>query len=83
MQIVIDLPKEQYDLVKKESKNSTTELCLMNAVADGTPLPEHHGKIGDIDKLQAVFNKNVVGADAFDDLFDAAEAIVPATERSN
>ena len=38
MQIVIDIPEDEYELVRHENKSYRTELVLMNAVAEGTPL---------------------------------------------
>ena len=84
MRIVIDIPNElKWALDKNEEYRLYTESVghvMLTAIKNGTVLPEHYGRLGDIDKLKAVFNKNVVGANAFDDLFDAAEAIVPATK---
>ena len=45
MKIVIDIPEEEYELVRHENKSYMTELVLMNAVAKGIPLPEHHGDL--------------------------------------
>ncbi len=55
-------------------------LALREAVKRGTPLPEPHGKIGDIDRLQKAFERNVAGAEAYIDLFNAAPPLIPATE---
>ena len=49
MQIVIDIPEEQYELARHGNKSYTTELELMNAVANGTPLPKGHGRLKDVD----------------------------------
>ena len=49
MQIVIEIPDEEYELVRHENKSFRTELELMNAVANGTPLPKHHGRLKDAD----------------------------------
>lgn len=42
MQIVIEISKEEYELVRHGNKSPLTELELMNAVANGTPLPKGH-----------------------------------------
>lgn len=55
-----------------------TGLCELTKCIKIQPLPETHGKIGDIDRLYEVFKKNVVGADAFKELFDIAPAIIEA-----
>ena len=51
MKIVIDIPEEEYELVRHENKSFRTELELMNAVANGTPLPKGHGDLVDFDRL--------------------------------
>ncbi len=51
MKIVIDISEEEYELVRHGNKSYTTELELMNAVANGIPLPEHHGRLIDADAL--------------------------------
>ena len=40
MKLIIDIPEEEYELVRHENKSFRTELELMNAVANGTPLPK-------------------------------------------
>ena len=47
MKIVIDIPEDEYELVRHENKSYRTELVLMNAVAEGTPLPKGHGDLID------------------------------------
>lgn len=49
MQIVIDIPKEKYDLCKKWKPSERNE--LQEAVANGIPLPKGHGRLKDIDKI--------------------------------
>ena len=59
MQIVIELDDNIYGLLKRterlfkyiDEENDTVETALMKAVADGTPLPEHHGRLIDADAL--------------------------------
>ena len=53
MKLIIDIPKEEYELVRHENKSFRTELELMNAVANGTPLPKGHGDLIDRDDLLA------------------------------
>ncbi len=55
MKIVIDIPKEEYELVQHGNKSYTTELVLMNAVAEGTPLPKGHGRIIDESKINTIY----------------------------
>ena len=40
MKMIIDISEEQYKLIRHGNKSYTTELELMNAVANGTPLPK-------------------------------------------
>lgn len=49
MQIIIDIPKEKYDLCKKWKPSERNE--LQEAVANGIPLPKGHGRLKDIDKI--------------------------------
>lgn len=49
MELVINISKEEYELVRNGNKSFRTELELMNAVANGTPLPKHHGRLKDVD----------------------------------
>ena len=51
MKVIIDIPKEEYELIRHGNKSYITELTLLNAVVDGTPLPEHHGRLIDADAL--------------------------------
>ena len=46
MQIVIDIPKEKYELIMRCGKDETnypTTLALYDAVKSGTVLPKHGG----------------------------------------
>ena len=63
MKIVIDIHDKLYDLIKHyersieiiEEENDTLEITLMRAVINGTPLPEHHGRLIDESKINKVF----------------------------
>ena len=50
MQVVIDIPKEKYDLCKKWKPSERSE--LQEAVAKGTPLPKGHGRLIDADDVK-------------------------------
>lgn len=81
MQIVINIDDEDYDditLTGGNIINLGVLLDLREAVRNGTPLPKGHGRIGDLDRLYNVFDKNVVSADAFKELFDYAPTIIEA-----
>lgn len=45
MQIVIDIPKEYYEILKEMSDETLS--MDMAIIKYGTPLPEHHGRIID------------------------------------
>jgi hypothetical protein len=51
MQIVIDIPEEDYIRLRDEGMfgNVTT---FKRAVRESTPLPKGHGRIGDLDALE-------------------------------
>lgn len=54
MQIVIDIPEELYEGIERRDGALETEyVCdeLMKAVDNGTPLPENHGRIVDLDTV--------------------------------
>lgn len=51
MKLLIDIPEEEYELVRHENKSYRTELVLMNAVAEGTPLPKGHERLISADSL--------------------------------
>ena len=66
MKIVIDISEEQYKLVRHGNKSYTTELELMNAVANGTLLPKGHGRLIDISDIEPM-SYTVDGGDYYDD----------------
>ena len=58
MQIVIDLPKKTYNEIKERTIVNCGEIFAKNLVRrirNGTPLPEHHGRLGDLDALEEYF----------------------------
>jgi hypothetical protein len=52
MQIVIDIEQELYEEILSRKYSKTR---LEKAVAKGTPLPEKHGRLGDLDALEEYF----------------------------
>lgn len=53
MEIVIDIPEEEYKCVQITGHiGNTTQVS--NAIIDGTPLPKGHGRLIDADKTLAV-----------------------------
>ena len=77
MQIVIEIPKEDYEYLKAHHSH---EVFYGDAIANGIPLPEHYGDLVDKDKL-----KKCIPSEEFGALFavENAPTIIPATERSN
>lgn len=53
MKIVIEISDRLIKKVKDHYVNpyEVDEIC--EAILDGTPLPEHHGRLGDLDELEA------------------------------
>lgn len=82
MQIVINLPDTNIteDIIRaaKWEDGSLFDWVLRGAMKDAIILPKGHGRIGDLDRLYNVFEKNVVSADAFKELFDHAPTIIEA-----
>lgn len=56
MKIIIDIPKEMYSDIKDNSR-FMLDYCdiVAEAIANGTPLPKGHGRLGDLDKLYKKF----------------------------
>lgn len=57
MKIVIDISDEQYEIIKKIVKNQNS-VCpdtdsAEKIILNGTPLPKGHGRLGDLDELEA------------------------------
>lgn len=75
MQLVIDIHEKDYQSILNSGQVPYGVVC---AIMNGTPLPKGHGRIGDLDRLYYVFEKNVVSADAFKELFDHAPTIIEA-----
>lgn len=87
MKVVIDIPDEicerfSDELIQHAISNEVNN-AILDAFCNGTPLPKGHGRIGDLDRLYNVFERNVVGASAFKDLFDIAPAIIEADKGGN
>ena len=69
MQIVIDIPEEEYeDIIYSEDCGLHR---LTRAIANGTPLPEGHGRLIDADVLDRdLENAQVNLGDALSEAFD-------------
>ena len=55
MKILIDIPKHIYEHAKEQSEDSNDEWDAMRAIANGTSLPEHHGRIIDESKIKTIY----------------------------
>ncbi len=53
IELVIKIPKEQYDLILKSDKGAISDFvskeAMMYVVKNGIPLPEGHGRLKDVD----------------------------------
>lgn len=56
------MPKEMYQKIKDMSmvisgrrNGKRFDYIIFNAIKNGTPLPEHHGRLGDLDALEEYF----------------------------
>ena len=58
MQIVIDIPKEKYDMVRNKTYCGIYDAVIYKAIANGIPLPKGHGKLGDLGALSNYFWDN-------------------------
>ena len=63
MKIVIEISQEVHEHAKNNSEDSTDEYNAMRAIANGTPLPEKHGRIADMDEVIKCIEE-VTGDDA-------------------
>jgi hypothetical protein len=52
MKIVIDIPEDAYKLLNNEGVDWLGAEHILNAVANGTPLPKGHGRLIDADELK-------------------------------
>lgn len=55
MKIVIDIDDDMYKSVVNNDAyvlGDADWILFENAIANGTPLPKHHGRLGDLDAIQ-------------------------------
>ena len=79
IELVIKIPEENYNFVKRQVADGITN-PLKIYIANGTPLPKGHGRIGDLDALRcenADFDTYNDYCTMFDEI-DAAETIIEA-----
>ena len=69
MQIVIDIPEEEYQNILHTGKAS---FCTVNAIEASTPLPKGHGRLIDVDEIPGD------GSWDFSDRLDETPTIIEA-----
>lgn len=74
MKILIEIENDIYEHAKDTSEDSYDEFTAMRAIANGTPLPEHHGRLIDADRLMRV--DHII----LESQVDNAPTIIEATE---
>ena len=63
MKIVIDIDEHIYEQIMADSEvyvldNEVDRILIENAIYNGTPLPEHHGRLIDADRTLAIAWQN-------------------------
>lgn len=61
MKIVIDIDEDVYKrtVFYREFKDLNDCVTTIKSLENGTPLPEHHGRLGDLDKLYTEMNNGI------------------------
>lgn len=59
MKLVITIDDDIYEHAKDQSEDSNDEWDAMRAIANGTPLPEHHGDLVDRDAIEVLRIGNI------------------------
>ena len=63
MQVVINIPENTYKQIQALARNGYFEhdICgnSMRRIANGTPLPKGHGRIGDLDALETEMSNGI------------------------
>ena len=85
VEVVIRIPKEQYEYIRHGQKTFTTELCLLNGVCDGILLPKGHGKIIDSKQFFIALNKYLEERKSFSyaDLETVIDCCTPPIVKEN
>lgn len=95
MQIMIEIPDEEYEVIKSETYYTFPKEMKewgLEAIRNGTPLPKGHGRLTDLDKL-INFTYNTYGInsgkcitkdnkDIIDYIYNKAETIIEADTES-
>jgi hypothetical protein len=70
IELVIKIPKDSYEATCNGCMLPPDVENVVNAIKNGTPLPEHHGRLIDADELRRTMEKDVRKAMSFVDLTD-------------
>jgi hypothetical protein len=71
MQIVIDIPEEEYqNYLKMRPSYPEGVFCYIKAIQNGTPLPKGHGRLGDLDAIKTEM-VNGIHAGNYEDGYEA------------
>ena len=95
MKLLIEIPEEQYRTLNATSQDDVVVVVdnalLIEAIKNGTPLPEHHGDLKDISQM--IYEKcnecgHITGVSCRIPCYEVrrilgAPTIIPAIERSN
>lgn len=85
MQVIIDIPEEEYELCKSQYDTECLDV-LMIAVKYGTPLPKGHGKLKDVDKIEALLDLDKADneiAKALKNIIDSVPTIIEADKEAD
>lgn len=84
MQIVIDIPREKYDMVRNKTYCGIYDAVIYKAIANGIPLPKGHGKLKDIDAIIDTLDSSDRDIYVKECLEEDTPTIIPAdTERED
>jgi len=88
MQIVIDVDDEFYDAIKDGYIEPCDTDYALSCVLKGTPLPEHHGRLADLDAAlkcveEVTDSKEKKYAIALFDWAMSKRVIIPATKEGD
>ena len=87
MELVINIPEEAYKLLKSEGVDWLGAEHILNAVAEGIPLPKGHGELVDRDKfeyLKAIHDaiyRHISWSDAIKKIKYSAPTIIEADRK--
>ena len=94
MEIVIDIDEHIYEQIMADSEvyvldNEVDRILIENAIYNGTPLPEHHGRLIDeqqiIDRFKPIerFKHWCVGTDGLFNVLSDAPTIIEADKEGD